>query len=115
AKSPLLRVNGKGTAHLVTEKLDYHVDTSVVGTLEGAGGAELKDLKGLTVPIHIGGTFTKPKFDVPIGKLLEERARSALETEKKKKEQELQQRLEQEKKRLQKDLEKSLKDMLKLK
>ncbi|MGE0082045.1 MAG: AsmA family protein [Thiohalomonadaceae bacterium] len=115
AKSPLLRVNGKGTAHLVTEKLDYRIDAAIVGTLEGAGGAEMRDLKGLTVPIHIGGTFTKPKFDVPIGKLLEERARSALEAEKKKKEQELQQRLEQEKKRLQKDLEKSLKDMLKLK
>lgn len=115
AKSPLLRVNGKGTAHLVTEKIDYRVDAAVVGSLEGAGGAEMKDLQGLTVPIHISGTFTNPKFDVPIGKLLEERARSALEAEKKKKEQELQQRLEQEKKRLQQDLEKGLKDLLKLK
>ncbi len=115
AKSPLLRVTGKGTAHLVSEKLDYRVDASVVGTLEGQGGAELKELAGLTVPVEIRGTFSEPKFNVPLGKLLEERARQALEAEKKKKEQELQQRLEEEKKRLQQDLEERFKDMLKLK
>jgi AsmA protein len=113
AKSPLLRVSGAGTAHLVTEKVNYRVDAAVVSTLEGQGGRELEQLKGLTVPIQITGTFRNPKFGVAIGEVLEGRAREALEAEKQK----LQQQLEAERKKredeLKKRLEQGLQDKLK--
>lgn len=95
AKSPLLRVDGKGTAHLVSEAIDYRIDATVVGSLEGQGGKELAELKGLTVPLRIGGTFGAPKYSVDLAGLLEGRAKQAVEAEKKKLEQQLQKDVEQ--------------------
>ncbi len=58
--SPLLRVTGQGTVNLVQKLLDYHVKPRVVGTLQGQGGT-LTLRKGLTVPLHISGSFAAPK------------------------------------------------------
>ena len=44
-QSPLLRAKGAGTADLVKELLDYEVEVSIVGTLQGQGGKELEQLK----------------------------------------------------------------------
>ncbi len=57
--SPLLRLTGKGIINLVSKTMDYHVKPRVVGTLKGQGGSMLR--KGLTVPLHISGTFDAPK------------------------------------------------------
>ena len=57
--SPLLRLTGKGIVNLVNKTMDYHVKPRVVGTLKGQGGSMLR--KGLTVPLHISGTFEAPK------------------------------------------------------
>lgn len=120
AKSPLFRVEGKGTAHLATEALDYLVKAAIVGTLEGQGGKTIDDLKGLTVPLRITGSFRDPKFNVELGALLDAKAKAAIEAEKKKlqqavdaekqkAQQEMNKKLQQEKKNLQKELEKQLK------
>jgi AsmA protein len=101
ADSPLFRVEGRGTAHLVTEKLDYLVRAAVVGTLEGQGGKALEDLKGVTVPLRVSGSFTEPRFNVELSALLDEKTRQALEAEKKK----LQQALDAEKAKAQQTLE----------
>jgi len=125
ANSPLFRVEGRGTAHLATEALDYLVRAAIVGTLEGQGGKTLDDLKGLTIPLRISGSFTEPRFNVELGALLDEKARQAieaekkkmqqaLEAEKKKAQQEMQQKLDAEKKKLQQDMEQKLKDAFKL-
>jgi AsmA protein len=114
ANSPLFRVEGRGTAHLATEKLDYLLRAAIVGTLEGQGGKGLNDLKGLTVPLRITGSFTEPKFNVELGALLDEKAKQAIEAEKKKAQQEMQKKLDVEKKKLQQDLEQKLKDAFKL-
>jgi len=58
--SPLLRVTGKGTADLVSKTMDYRVTPRVVGTLKGQGGSILA--KGLSVPLHITGSFDSPKI-----------------------------------------------------
>jgi AsmA protein len=113
AKSPLLRVNGAGEANLVSEELDYLVKASVVGTLEGQGGKELSELKDLTVPIRVKGSFTKPKFNVELASLLEARAKAELEKKKKAVEEKARKRLDEEKQKLQKDLGNQLKDILK--
>lgn len=82
AESPLFRIEGNGTASLGTEELDYRLRTSIVGTLEGQGGRGLDDLRGMTIPVHIKGTFGKPKFSVELAALLNEKNRQKLEAEK---------------------------------
>ncbi len=62
AKSPLLRVSGKGSADLVNEQMDYLVHATVVASLEGQGGKGLEQLKGLTVPIRISGPFANLSY-----------------------------------------------------
>jgi uncharacterized protein involved in outer membrane biogenesis len=59
--SPLLRVTGHGTVDLVQKLLDYHIKPRVVGTLKGQG--DIVPLrKGLSVPLHISGSFEDLKI-----------------------------------------------------
>ncbi|HEY0721886.1 MAG TPA: AsmA family protein, partial [Gammaproteobacteria bacterium] len=124
AKTPLFRIGGKGNVHLVKESIDYHVEAAVVGSLEGQGGKEIKDLKGLTVPIKISGTFSEPKFSLDMASLFDAKAKAALEAEKKKAAaaldaekkkaaEALKKRQDEEKKRLEEGAKKKLKNMLK--
>lgn len=78
-KSPLLRIDGKGTADLISEKIDYLLTTTIVGSLEGQGGQELADLKGLPIPIRVGGTFQEPSYKPDVGKLLEGKAKQEVQ------------------------------------
>lgn len=61
-KSPFFRIKGRGKANLVSESIDYLTEVSIVETSKGQGGKDLDSLKGLTIPVKIGGTFTDPKF-----------------------------------------------------
>lgn len=108
AKSPLFRVEGEGTVNLVAESVDYLVKAAVVGTLEGQGGRELAEVKGLTIPVRIKGPFAGPKISVELDKLLEAKAKAAIEAEKKKVEEQAKKRLKEEQQKLQKGLEKEL-------
>jgi AsmA protein len=74
AQSPLLRVGGQGTANLVQESIDYRLDVAVVKTLKGQGGKGLADLKGITVPLKISGTFTQPKYRVDLESIIKAKA-----------------------------------------
>ncbi len=84
AKAPALRIRGEGTVNLVTEKIDYRISTSVVGTVAGQGGENLNELKGLTIPVRITGTFAKPKIKEDFTSAL--KAKTQAEIDKKKKE-----------------------------
>ena len=59
-KSPLIRLEAKGDAHLVQETLDFRVDPKVVASLKGQGDEEQRS--GLLVPVIVSGTFSAPKF-----------------------------------------------------
>ncbi|MBL4852274.1 MAG: AsmA family protein [Gammaproteobacteria bacterium] len=61
-KSPFFRIAGRGKANLVNESIDYFIEVAIVETSKGQGGKELDSLKGLTIPVKIGGTFSNPKF-----------------------------------------------------
>ncbi|WP_027179135.1 AsmA family protein [Maridesulfovibrio bastinii] len=63
-KSPLLRASGEGLMNLNDMKLDYKLDAKIVGTLEGQGGKNQKDLIGLTVPLDISGPVSDPSIMV---------------------------------------------------
>ena len=86
ALSPLLRVQGAGQADLNDDTLDYRLDTTLVGTLEGQGGRSLEDLQGVNLPIRITGSFADPNFRLDLGEALRDRyedeARERIEEEK---------------------------------
>jgi AsmA protein len=79
AKSPLLRIEGEGSANLVTEQLDYTLHTTIVATAEGQGGKELENLKGLTIPIRVSGTFLDPKYRPDLASIAKARVKKELE------------------------------------
>lgn len=61
-KSPLFRITGNGQVDIANETISYLVKPTVVATLKGQGGAGIEDLNGVTVPIKVSGTFTKPSY-----------------------------------------------------
>ncbi len=71
-KSPFFRINGRGKANVITESINYLTEVSVVETSKGQGGKELNDLKGLTIPVKINGTFSEPKFRPDLKNLISE-------------------------------------------
>lgn len=105
AKAPALRVHGEGTVNLVTEKIDYRVSTSIVGTVAGQGGESLEELKGLTIPLRITGTLASPKIKEDITSAL--KARTQAEIDKKKREMEARLKAEQKKAKARLEAEKA--------
>jgi len=89
AKSPLLRITGSGQADLGSEKLEYRIMAAVVNTLEGQGGKDGSDLKGLTIPLAVRGTFSDPKFSVELAQMLDEKAKAKINAAKEKARKEL--------------------------
>lgn len=100
AKSPLLRIGGEGMADLVKEYMDYRVNVTVVGTLEGQGGRELTDLKGVTIPVQIQGPFANLSYRPDLGAALSGRAKAKVE-----------EKLEEQKQKLGDRLQDKLKDL----
>ncbi|ABO23982.1 AsmA family protein [Shewanella loihica] len=78
--SPLIRLQGKGNVNLLSEAIDYALKTSVVGSLEGQGGAEKDVLYGIEIPFAIAGTISEPKFSLDTAALFD--AKLKKETEK---------------------------------
>jgi AsmA protein len=74
-KSPLLRVAGKGEASLPTEKIDYLVTTTLVGSTKGQAGEGLEDLAGLPIPIRLTGTFAAPDWKLELKSAMEEKVK----------------------------------------
>lgn len=85
-KSPFFRIAGRGKANLIDESIDYLTEVSVVETSKGQGGRELEELKGLTIPVKISGTFSAPKFapdlEAMVGSKIKEKAKTKIEEKK---------------------------------
>jgi AsmA protein len=92
--SPLLKITGSGKADLVKEVLDYRVKTEIVASIQLAGGDPLEKLKGVQIPLRISGSFYDPKYNLELGKVLEEKAKAKVKEKVKEKEQELKQKLQ---------------------
>lgn len=82
AKSPLLRIDGKGDVNLPKETMDYLLTTTLVGSLEGQGGKD--ELTGLPIPVRIKGTFQEPKYSIDLGAVLNARAKQEIDKQKEK-------------------------------
>jgi AsmA protein len=124
ARTPLFKVAGKGTAHLVSEQLDMRLDTTVVSDLKNAANQTIDELKGVTVPITIKGSFGDPKFGVDVASVLRAKVEAAVEKKKQEieekanarveqEQEKAKERVEQEKKKLEQQLQDKLKNMLK--
>jgi len=57
AKSPLLRVSGKGKANLKNKSMDYLVTAELVASLQGQGGKGADKMTGVPIPVRIKGPF----------------------------------------------------------
>jgi len=77
--TPLLRINGKGTANLLAETVDYRVAATIVKTLKGQGGEELKDLVGIPIPIRVTGKVADPTYALDTDALAEALAKSKVQ------------------------------------
>ncbi|MBU2895503.1 AsmA family protein [Vibrio hepatarius] len=72
-QSPLLRILGKGKANYIAQTVDFTVSTSIVGSLEGQGGKNIDELKDVTIPINISGSWAKPKFKLVFDDVLKQK------------------------------------------
>ena len=81
-KSPLLRAIGSGTVDLNRERVDYLLETSLVGSLQGQGGEDLSKLKGITIPLRIKGPFSDLSYKPDLSAALSERARQKVQQKK---------------------------------
>ncbi len=107
-KSPLLRVTGEGEVSLPQETIDYLLTTKIVGSIEGQGGKGLGELKGVAIPVRIGGTFSKPSYTPDVGAALSEAAKAKVEEKVEEKKEELKQKVEE---KVQDQLKDKLKDL----
>jgi AsmA protein len=82
AKSPLLRLGGQGDIDIGAGAMDYVVKATLVGSLEGQGGKEVSQLKGVTVPVRISGPFDALNYSLDAKALATEAAKVRLEDKK---------------------------------
>jgi AsmA protein len=111
--SPLLRVNGEGSANLVSERIDYLVKTSLVGTLTGQGGKSLDQVRGVTVPVRVGGSFAEPTYRLDVEALLAEAAKAKLGVQKEQVQEQVKAVREKAKEQLKDELRKGLGELFK--
>ncbi|MDT8383539.1 MAG: AsmA family protein [Gammaproteobacteria bacterium] len=113
AKSPLLRIAGRGKVDLPRQKIDYLLNTSIVETDQGQAGEDLSELKGLTIPVKITGSFDQPKFALDLQPIIKARAEEKLKRQKARLEEKADKKLDEKKDELKKKAEDALKDKLK--
>lgn len=80
-KSPLLRVLGNGQANYVNESVDFLVKASIVGTLKGQEGKETTELKNITLPIRIKGSWADPKITPDFKAALDDQTKQKVQAE----------------------------------
>jgi AsmA protein len=100
-ESPLMSINGAGEVSLPKETIDYTLTTKLVGSLQGWGGKYEQKLKGVSIPVHVGGTFSKPTYTPDLASVMTDAAKA-----------EVGKRVEKEKEKLEKKLGTEIPDSL---
>ncbi|MFO7593802.1 MAG: AsmA family protein [Pseudomonadota bacterium] len=128
ARSPLFEVDGSGTAHLVSEKLDMRLETTIVSSFKDAANQSVDELEGVMIPITIKGSFGEPKYGVDVESVLKAKleaevekkkeeikteAKERVEKEKEEAKAKAEEKVEEEKDKLEDKAKEKLKDMLK--
>ena len=105
-KSPFLRVGGKGQVNLRNSSLDYTARATIVNTSAGQDGADLAQLKDLTIPVRISGPFDKIGYQLQFAQIGSEALKSVLKAK-------TAPIIEEKKKELKEKVNEKLKDALK--
>jgi len=79
AKSPLFRLTGAGRLDLGQGTLDYQVKPVLVATLQGQGGEDLNQLKGIPIPVRFKGPLGRPDWSIELAEALTESQKAHLE------------------------------------
>lgn len=79
AKSPFLRLGGKGDIDIGNSRLDYLAQATVVATSGGQDGADLSGLRGIPVPVRVSGPFSAPAFHLEYADLLKGMAQAKVQ------------------------------------
>ncbi len=93
AKSPFLRLAGKGDLDIGQSRLNYLLKLSAVATAGGQGAADLEQLKGLTVPVRLSGPIDNPAWKIEFADLAKEAVQVKVEETKQKLQEKLQDRV----------------------
>ncbi|HSD54521.1 MAG TPA: AsmA family protein [Burkholderiales bacterium] len=81
AKSPLVRLAGAGDINIGEGTMDYTLKASLVATSTGQGGKDVADVRGITAPVRITGSFDHLKYSVDVAALATDAAKDALARE----------------------------------
>lgn len=95
AKSPLLRIDGKGQVNLPKDTIDYLLTTELVVSLEGQGGKSRDDLAGVPIPVKIEGPLQNPNYRPELSELISKKAEERIKREAEKAKQKIKQKIEQ--------------------
>ena len=72
AKSPYLRVSGRGSVDIAAATLDYRLEPIIVKSPSGQGDTDLSALEGIPIPVHLRGPWRKPHWEIDIASVVEE-------------------------------------------
>jgi len=93
AKSPLVRLTGRGDIDIGNSRIDYTTKAAVVATTQGQGGAELAELRGLAVPVRLTGPFDNLAYKIDYGAAAADLAKSRAGEKLKERKEEVKERL----------------------
>ena len=79
AKSPFLRLSGKGDIDIGNSTLDYLAQATVVADSSGQGGQGLDAMTGLPIPVRLTGPFAAPQFHLEYAALLKGAAQAKVQ------------------------------------
>jgi AsmA protein len=82
AKSPLLRIDGKGQVDLPKDSIDYLITTKLVKSLAGQGGKGRDELAGVAIPVRVSGPLSKPSYRPDLEAALSAKAKAELDEKK---------------------------------
>lgn len=110
-KSPLVRIAGSGAIDIGNDRLDYLARTTVVSTLQGQGGPELQELKGVTVPVRLSGPFNAIGWRIDVAGMASELAKQKLDERKGELKEKAQKSLDEQKAKVRDQLKDQLKGL----
>jgi AsmA protein len=76
ATSSKIHINGKGSADLNTEKLDYKINANLI---KAATATEPEQVNDTPINISVAGTFSKPTYTLDVAALLTDKNKAKIE------------------------------------
>ncbi len=79
--TPWVNIKGAGTAHLVSEKIDYQLtlQRTKASSAEEAGS---EDMKNMLIPVNVAGTFNNPSISLDVKSMVMESQKAKIEEKK---------------------------------